>query len=100
MAVTWQVNGVVWGCLADGFISTTGLYFAPSGVPTKSDGNGASVTTTVTVTAVPQASNSGSGNATVTVMPLNQQVQSGAIVLGTSGGNALDSTPNRSTRPI
>src|SRR5882672_10110721 len=84
-AVTWQVNGVVGGSLANGFISTTGLYFAPSGVPTKSDGNGASVTTTVTVTAVPQASNSGSGSATVTVMPVNQQAQSGAIVLGTSG---------------
>ena len=99
-AVTWQVNGVVGGSLADGFISTTGLYFAPSGVPTKSDGNGASVTTTVTVTAVPQSSNSGSGSATVTVMPLNQQAQSGAIELGTSGGNATDFSTNTSTHTI
>jgi len=99
-AVTWQVNGVEGGSLADGFISTTGLYFAPSGVPTKSDGKGGSVTTTITVTAFSQANNSASGSATVTVMPVNQQAQSGAIVLGTSGGNALDSTTNTSAHTI
>src|SRR5712672_3344165 len=99
-AVTWQVNGVVGGSLADGFISTTGLYFAPSGAPTKSDGKGGSVTTTVTVTAFSQANNSASGSATVTVMPVNQQAQSGAIALGTSGGNATDFSTNTSTHTI
>jgi hypothetical protein len=52
------------------------------------------------VTAVSQANNSASGNATVTVLPVNEQAQSGAIVLGTSGGNALDSTTNTSAHTI
>ena len=99
-AVTWQVNGVTGGNQTDGFISTNGLYFAPSGVPTKSDGSGGTVTTTVTVTAISQAGNSTPGTATVTVIPVNQQAQSGAIELGTSGGNALDSTTNVSTQTI
>ena len=98
-AATWQVNGVVGGSLADGFISTSGVYFAPSGVPTKSDGSGGSVTTTVTVTAVSQV-NSASGSATVTIVPANEQAQSGAVVLGTSGGNANDSSTNTATHTI
>ena len=98
-AVNWQVDGVAGGNQTVGFISTSGLYVAPSGVPTKSDGSGGSVTTTVTVTAVSQA-NSASGTATVTIMPANEQAQSGAIVLGTSGGNANDSTTNTSTHTI
>jgi Bacterial Ig-like domain (group 2) len=99
-AVTWQVNGVTGGNQTVGFISTGGLYVAPSGVPTKSDGSGGSVTTTVTVTAVSQVNASQSGTATVTVMPVNQQAQSGAIELGTSGGNATDSSTNTSTHTI
>src|SRR6266436_2566076 len=55
MAVNWEVNGVAGGNQSVGFISTSGLYVAPSGVPTKSDGKGVSVTTTVTLTAVSQA---------------------------------------------
>ena len=31
-AVTWQVNGVVGGDIADGTISTTGLYTAPANI--------------------------------------------------------------------
>jgi hypothetical protein len=54
----------------------------------------------VTVTAVSQANSSASGTATVTVIPVNQQAQSGAIALGTSGGNALDSTTNTSMHTI
>jgi hypothetical protein len=99
-AVNWQVNGIAGGNQADGFISASGLYVAPSGVPTKSDGKGGTVTTTVTVTAVSQANATASGTATVTVMPVNQQAQSGGIVLGTSGGNAIDSTSNPSTHTI
>jgi len=53
-AVTWQVNGVTGGNLTVGFISTSGLYVAPSGVPTRSDSSGGSVTTTATVTAISQ----------------------------------------------
>jgi hypothetical protein len=99
-AVTWQVNGVTGGNQTVGFISTGGLYVAPSGIPTKSDGSGGSVTTTVTVTAISQANPSASGTATVTVMPVNQQAQSGAIELGTSGGNINDFSMNTSTHTI
>ena len=95
--VTWQVNGIAGGDQSVGFISASGLYVAPSGVPTKSDGKGGSVTATVTVSAV---ASSGSGTATVTIQPGNQNVQSGAIGLGTSGGNANDSSTNTSTRTI
>jgi hypothetical protein len=99
-AVTWQVNSIAGGTQANGFISTSGLYVAPSGVPTKSDGKGGSVTTTVTVSAVSQVNSSASGTATVTIQPGNQNPQSGAIELGTSGGNANDSSTNTSTHTI
>src|SRR5216684_2477171 len=99
-AVTWQVNGISGGNQTIGFISTSGLYVAPSGVPTKSNGMGGSVATTVTVSAVSQANSSASGSATVTIQPGNQNAQSGALELGTSGGNANDSSTNTSTRTI
>src|SRR5438876_11730118 len=35
-AVTWEVNGVTGGSQPTGFISTSGLLGAPSGVPTTS----------------------------------------------------------------
>jgi hypothetical protein len=91
-AVIWQVNGIAGGSQSFGFISTSGLYVAPSGVPTKSDGKGGSITTTLTVSAASQANSSAIGTATVTVAPLNQNAESGAIRLGTSGGNANDSS--------
>jgi hypothetical protein len=87
-AVTWQVNGVAGGSQATGFISSSGLFVAPGAVPTKSDGSGNSVPTTVTVTAVSQANTAVSKSATVTIAPQNQNIQSGAIKLGSSGGNA------------
>ena len=99
-AVTWQVDGIAGGSQTTGFISTSGLYVAPSGVPTKSDGKGGSVTTTVTVSAVSQANSSASGSATVTIQPGNQNAQFGAIELGTSGGNANDSSTNTTTHTI
>jgi hypothetical protein len=99
-AVTWEVNGIPGGSQTIGFVSTSGLYVAPSGVPTKSDGKGNSITTTVTVSAVSQANSSASGTATVTIQPGNQSAQSGAIQLGTSGGNANDSSTNTTTHTI
>jgi hypothetical protein len=93
-AVTWQVNTVAGGSQATGFISSTGLFVAPGAVPTKSDGSGNSVPTTVTVTAVSQASASASNSAAVTIVPQNQSVQSGAILLGSSGSNAKDFSTN------
>ncbi len=89
-AVTWQVNGTNGGSQKLGFISSGGLYVAPSGVPTKSDGMGNTVTTTVTITAVSQADTSATGNATVTIMPDNGNAQNLPVELGTSGSNAKD----------
>lgn len=98
-SVTWEVNGMAGGSQAVGFISGSGLYVAPGGVPTKSNGKGDSVTTTVAISAVAQG-NAGTGTATVTVQPANQGTQSGAIELGSSGGNANDSSTNTSTHTI
>jgi len=89
-AVTWNVNGVPGGTQQLGFVSGSGLYVAPGGVPTKSSGSGGSITTDVTVNAVSQADSSASGAAVVTVTPANQAAESGAINLGTSGGNVND----------
>jgi hypothetical protein len=41
-AVTWQVNGIAGGSQQFGFISNSGLYVAPGGVPTTSNGKGVS----------------------------------------------------------
>jgi hypothetical protein len=89
-AVTWEVNDIVGGSQKLGFISTSGLYVAPSGTPTKSDGQGGTVTATVTIKAVSVADPTGNDTATVTVVPDNTNAQSGAITLGTSGSNAHD----------
>ena len=90
-AVTWEVNGVTGGSQATGYISTSGLFVAPGGVPTASSGNGVT-TTPVTVTAASTANPSSSGSATVTIFAPNQNSQAGAIKFGTSGGNQNDST--------
>jgi len=96
-AVNWSVNGTPGGSLQFGFISSSGLYFAPGGVPTKSNSSGRVSTTTLTVTAVSQASASASGSTTVTLMPANQSAQSVPVNLGTSGGNANDSSASGNT---
>jgi len=99
-AVNWEVDGIVGGNQSVGFISTSGLYVAPGGVPTKSDGKGNSVTTTASVTAVSQANSADSGSATVTIQPANGNAESGAITLGASGGNANDSSTNTTAHTI
>jgi hypothetical protein len=94
-AVTWQVNGVAGGSQATGYISSTGLFVAPTGVPVKADGSGNVAPTTVMVTAVSQASASSSGSSTVTILASpNQNAQAGAVELGTSGGNVTDISGN------
>ena len=89
-AVDWQVNGVTGGSRATGFISNTGLYMAPGGVPTKPDGSGGTNVTTVTITAVSKVNASAVATATVTIVPQNEEAQAGPVKLGTSGGNVTD----------
>jgi hypothetical protein len=96
-AVTWQVNGVTGGSQQLGFISSSGLYVAPGGVPTKSAGNSTNTTTTVSVTAVSQANPAVSGSAIVTISPSNQTLEGTPIYLGTSGGNRNDSQTSGGT---
>jgi hypothetical protein len=96
-AVTWEVNGTPGGSLQFGFISSNGLFVAPGGVPTKSDGSGGSTTTTLQVTAVSQANSSASGSAAVTLVPAGRSGQPVPVNLGSSGGNANDSSTNGNT---
>jgi hypothetical protein len=96
-AVTWEVNGVTGGSQATGYISTSGLFVAPSGVPTTSSGNGNVTTAPVTVTAVSTANTNSSGSATVTIFPPNQSVQGAPVPLGSSAGNQNDSTTTGNT---
>jgi len=57
-AVTWQVNGITGGNATVGTIDTSGLYTAPTSVPSPAE---------VTVTAVSQADTSKTASATVTI---------------------------------
>jgi hypothetical protein len=100
--VNWQVNGTTGGSQQFGFISSTGLYVAPGGAPTKSDGTGGSTTegVTITITAVSQSNASQSGTASVTIDPGNQNTQTGAIDLGTAGANSKDTTSNAAAHTI
>ncbi|MGO8794943.1 MAG: hypothetical protein ACLQLC_08980 [Candidatus Sulfotelmatobacter sp.] len=74
-AVTWQVNGIVGGSstLGIGTISTTGLYQAPTTVPTPA---------TVTITAISAADGTTSGSAQATIVTASTNV----TVTVSSGG--------------
>ena len=95
-AVTWQVHGITGGSQATGFISSSGNFVAPGGVPTTSNGTGVT-TTTVTVTAVSNTNTNTSGSAIVTIFPPNQNPQGGPIQFGASGGNQNDSHTSGTT---
>jgi hypothetical protein len=99
-AVTWQVNGVTGGSQKFGFISSSGLFVAPSAVPTKSDGQGNTITTTLAITAVSQADTTASATSTVTIVPDNANTQSVPVELGTTGGNAHDFVNNTAKNTI
>jgi hypothetical protein len=83
-AVTWEVGGIAGGNSTLGTIAA-GLYTAPATVPNPA---------TVTVTAVSQADTTKSKSASVLIVASNsnQQGQSIPIKLGSSGGNAHDSS--------
>jgi hypothetical protein len=83
-AVTWEVNGITGGNSTLGTIASS-VYTAPAAVPSPAS---------VTVTAVAQASASVSKSAAVLIVAANpnQQAQAVPVKLGTSGGNANDSS--------
>ena len=83
-AVTWEVNSVVGGNATVGTIAA-GVYTAPASVPNPA---------TVSVTAVAQADTTVSKSAAVLVVSsnANQAAQNIPVKLGTSGGNANDSS--------
>src|SRR6202162_2852142 len=99
-AVTWQVNGVTGGSQKLGFVSSAGLFVAPSAVPTKSDNQGNTVTTTLSVTAVSQADTTASGTSTVTIVPDNANALPVPVELGSSGSNAKDFVNNTGKNTI
>ena len=92
-AVTWEVNGVVGGNATTGIISTSGVYEAPHAI-SNSILPATALSATVTITAVSQASATAKGTAVVTLMTQEQETQSGAVKLGTSGGNVGDTSAN------
>ena len=92
-SVTWQVNGVTGGSATTGIIDSTGLYTAPHAIaPSLVPTDGSPVT--VTITAISKANSNFSGTAVVTLDTQQQKTQSGAIELGTSGGNISDTSGN------
>jgi len=95
-AVTWYVNGIQGGSQSTGYISSSGLFYAPGGVPTQLIGNGSFKATTATVTAVLNDNTAYFASANVTILPANQSVQAAPIELGTSGGNVNDSSTDKS----
>jgi hypothetical protein len=99
-AVTWQVNGVTGGSQKFGFISSAGLFVAPSAVPTKSDGQGNTITTTLTITAISQADSTASATSAVTIVPENANTEPVPVELGTTGGNAHDFVNNTAKNTI
>ena len=91
--VIWQVNKITGGNTTNGVISTTGLYTAPATLPTMP---------IVSVIAVAQADTRSTATATVTITSppaaANQAPQPLPIVLGTSGGNSLDTSSGSTIR--
>lgn len=89
-SVTWEVNNTPGGSATIGTISATGVYTAPTQVPSPA---------TVTVTVVSQADTTKSASAQVTVVDHtpNEAAQSFPIKLGTTGGNANDSNRQGNT---
>jgi serine protease len=89
-AVTWQVNGVTGGNSTVGMISTSGVYTAPTTLPSPA---------TVTVTAVAAADMNKSGSAQVTIVPaISVSVAPGtSTVTAGTGSQAFTATVANST---
>src|SRR5215472_10002034 len=89
-AVTWEVNNTAGGSATTGTISATGVYTAPTQVPSPA-------TVTVTVVSQADATKSASAQVTVVAQTPNEAAQSLPIKLGTTGGNANDSSRQGNT---
>src|SRR5712691_9947756 len=89
-AVNWEVNDVAGGTATTGTISASGVYAAPAQVPSP-----AMVTVTVALQA--DATKFASAAITVEARTPNQAAQSLPIILGTTGGNANDSSTSGNT---
>jgi uncharacterized protein (DUF1800 family) len=80
--VSWQVNGVTGGSTANGTISTTGLYTAPSAMP---------ASTSIAITAVSAASGSVSNTVTEALLnPIPAANTGTATQVGSSLNYAVD----------
>lgn len=95
-AVTWKVNGVTGGAAATGTISQSGIYYAPHSVPVSTAANNDDQTTEVVVTAVSQADATASDSIIVVPTPPQASHFPAPVPLGTSGGNAQDSSTSGS----
>jgi hypothetical protein len=91
-SLTWQVNGVTGGSSVAGTISSTGAYSAPHSVPISTLPNNDGQATEVIVTAISQADPTASDSAIVVPVPPQQGRFSEPVPLGTSGGNADDTS--------
>jgi hypothetical protein len=91
-ALIWRVNGVTGGSAVTGTITQSGVYDAPHSVPVSSGPNNADETTDVIVTAVSQADPTASDSAIAVPVPAQRGHFPEPIPLGTSGGNAKDSS--------
>jgi hypothetical protein len=89
-AVAWRVNGTTGGSAVTGTITAGGLYHAPHSAPVSTSANYEDQTTEVVVTAVSQADATASDSALVVPTPIQQAHFPPPVLLGTSGGNALD----------
>ena len=89
-AVTWEVNNTPGGSATNGTISATGAYTAPAQVPSPA-------TVTITVVSQADATKSASASVTVEAHTPNQAAQSLPVKLGTTGGNANDSSRQGNT---
>jgi hypothetical protein len=92
-AVTWQVNGVTGGNSTTGTISTSGLFTAPTSVPSPAG---------VTVTAISQADSTQSASASVTItssssVPVSISISPTTASVVVSGTQAFTATVQNSS---
>jgi serine protease len=80
--VNWSVNGVAGGNAMVGMISASGMYTAPTTVPSPA---------TVTITAVSAADSTKSGSAQISVTPATAAASAGSATSSTNGGGAASS---------